>query len=197
MRAAEAKPPLASGRASRAPAPWARAPGHRRPAGNAAFFARAAARLRILPGVLAVSGNPVTGSLLVEHAAAGADGPDGPAALAATAEQEGLFRLLTDGAPTPPDKAPSSPLDLVSARLASLGLYQFGQGRAVGDAVENLWNGYGAAVTLRRPLVSAALVGIGLYQALNGQLMGSGVSLLYYALSARHMVRTGDPEAAS
>jgi hypothetical protein len=164
--------------------------------GDIAFFADAAERLRCLAGVTRVTGNPLTGSLLLEHDAATSGGLG---AIAGAAQRAGILQV-TDGADGDSSNSrsgvPSSPLDAVSAGFMGLGLYQIGRGQVVGNAAENFWNAYGAAVTLRQPLVSAVLVGLGLYQVANGQFLGPASSLLYYALSARHMAKTGDPEAA-
>jgi hypothetical protein len=74
-----------------------------------------------------------------------------------------------------PGVSPSA-LNVVSAGFAGLGLHQLGRSQLVGNAIEKLWNGYGAAVTLHQPLVSAALVGLGVGAIALGRL-GSVVAV--------------------
>jgi Heavy metal associated domain 2 len=163
--------------------------------GDATYFTTTTEQLRGVPGVTRATGNPLTGSFVIEYDSAASGGFG---AILAAARQAGIFELIdssTEGGRARPGTK-SLPLNATAVGFAGLGLYQLSQGQAVGNAAENLWNAYGAIATLRRPLVAMVLLGLGLYQVANGQLLGSASSLLFYALSARHMAQTGDPEAA-
>jgi hypothetical protein len=156
--------------------------------GDERYFGDAIRRLGESPAVTAVTAKPATGSILIHHR--GAFEP--VAQLAATA---GLFAI--EGEPSETD-APVHPLSVVASGFSVLGMYQLGRGRIAGNAVEALWNGYGAAVTLGSPWLSGALVAVGAYQLLTGgQLLGAASSLFFYAATARHMTKTASREAAA
>lgn len=154
--------------------------------GDGAFFARVGAALRTQAGVSAVTTDARTGSVLVVHAL-------DTAAVVALAAAQGLFHVA--GAPGRRD--PTAPaLSAASAGFAALGSYQLVRGRLAGTALENFWNAYGAYAVLGQPWAGAALLGVGLYQLARGRVLGPASSLFFYALNARYLARTGDPQAA-
>lgn len=166
--------------------------------GDRPFFEAVSERIAGLAGVRRVRANPLTGSLLVEHATSAA-------AIAALAREHGSFDLIAPGALPAPREVPAAParpavlpdpLSLAAAGLAGAGAYQLARGRVLGSASENLWNAYGAYAVLKQPWTAVVLVGFGLYQLAAGQGLGSAVSLFLYALNARHLARGQAPEAA-
>lgn len=153
-----------------------------------AFFAAAIKILSDAPGVTGVFANPATGSIAIEHSG-------DFDAVTATAARHGLFRPIPSAASA--GSTSSWPLSLPSLIFAGLAAHQLSQGNVVGSALDALWNSYDAAVTLERPWLSAFLLGFGLYSLLNGQVLGSAVSLFFHSLSADHMARTRDRDAAA
>lgn len=156
--------------------------------GDARYFDHTAHTLSRAPAVTAVTANPATSSVLVHYR--GAFEP-----VAEFAAKAGLFVLAATQPQT--ETAAVHPLSLVASAFTALGLVQLGRGRIADNAVEPLWNAYGAAVTLGSPTLSAALVALGAYQLVKGQLLGSASSLLFYAATARHMRKTPSREAAA
>lgn len=164
--------------------------------GDEGYFAEAAERLCACTGIHGVAANPRTGSLLIDHEA------DRLQPILAAARRDGLFRVDAIGSPSARAEGGAADvraemLSAASTVFATLGLVQLGRGRIAGNTVEALWNGYGAAATLRQPWLSAALVGLGLYQLLNGQFLGSAASLFFYSASARHLSRASGGAAST
>ena len=157
--------------------------------GDGAFLTAAAQRLAEAPGVRSVRTSPYADSLLVEHT-----GDFG--AISAFAKQHEIFEVQ-DPAEAGANGQVLGPLNAAAVGFTGMGFYQISQGRYFGNAVENLWNAYGAYTALDRPLLAAALVGFGIYRLTEGQLLGSAASLFFYAATARHLARTHDPEAVA
>jgi hypothetical protein len=149
--------------------------------GDAALFARLERELRAIPGVRAVRGNALTGSLLIEH-----DGPE--AAMLAAASERGLFETVpgTGSAVSPAASGNlPSPLHLAAAGLAGAGVLQLARGRLFGTASENFWNAYRSYVITGRPWPSLLLAGLGAVQVVRGRrLLGPAGSLFFYAWRA-------------
>lgn len=162
--------------------------------GNRGYFADAGQRIAGLAGVRRVQANPLTGGLLVEHAA-------DTAAVAAFAREHGLFDVQSGAVPaqaralvpagTPP--APH-PMSVAALGLAGAGVVQLARGQALGSASESLWNAYNAQAVLKQPVLAAGLAGLGLVQLARGPVLGSAVSLFLYALSARRLARGQAPD---
>ena len=158
--------------------------------GHRGFFADAGQHIAGMAGVHRVQANPLTGGLLVEHAA-------DTAAVAAFAREHGLFDLRSRAvAPRTrgvvPAGAPSvlpHPMSLAALGLAGAGVVQFARGQVLGSASESLWNAYSAQAVLRQPVLAAGLAGLGLVQLARGPVLGSAVSLFLYALNARRLAR--------
>ncbi len=125
--------------------------------GVAAGLERLAAQVRGLPGVIEVSANPLTGSLLILHT-----GPAGP--LLEQAEARRLLRVV------------SVPPQSLHARVAA-GLEESSRNLQVVTGGELDLNG----------LLIVALTGLAIHQALQGQFMAPAISLLWYALNAARM----------
>jgi hypothetical protein len=100
--------------------------------GDPAFFARIGKELLKCEMVQTVEINPLTGSILVLHAAQ-------PAEITHYAEQHGLFRL--GGEPLVPsaDKPAPDALGLLPPLFIGLGLYQLLQGNVLAPAVTLFW----------------------------------------------------------
>ena len=167
--------------------------------GDAAFFAGVAVALRAQAGVVAVTTDARTGSVLVEH---GMD-TEGVVSLAAA---QALFHVTGAQDRQRPKAAALSltaagqrpkaaVLSLTAAGFTALGAYQLTRGRVAGTTVDSFWKAYGA-YRIGLPWASGALIGLGLYQLANRRVLGPAASLFYYGLSARHMAQTADREAA-
>ena len=164
--------------------------------GNPAYFQAVADGLSKVSGVVSVRTNPACASVVVEHAAHGIE------RISADAARNGLFELSpvstrpeTTRRFLVPARQPTEAQSLSTLALAfgGLSIYQATGPRHLGTATENLWNAYGAQRALNNPLLAAFLAIVGLAQLTRGEVLGSATSLLYYALSARHLARTGNP----
>ncbi|MBV8575397.1 MAG: hypothetical protein JOZ58_10230, partial [Acetobacteraceae bacterium] len=138
-----------------------------------------------LRGFRSVRTHIYCGGIIVQYAA-------GIDILRAFARDRQLFEIVPENRRQPsghvsPSYTPSrgQALSFAAAGMAGLGVYQATRGRLVGNAVENLWNAYGATAQLRMPWVSAVLAGFGLYRLASGPVLGSATSLVFYALNAR------------
>jgi hypothetical protein len=158
--------------------------------GDAAFFARVQTAMADLPGFRSVRTHVYCGGIILQYAG-------GIDILRAFARDRQLFEIVPEperGQPSgrvSPAYMPSrgQALSFAAAGMAGLGVYQATRGRLVGNAVENLWNAYGATAQLRMPWVSAVLAGFGLYRLASGPVLGSATSLVFYALNARAMAK--------
>ncbi|MBU1190078.1 MAG: hypothetical protein KKE76_00040 [Gammaproteobacteria bacterium] len=123
--------------------------------GQADYFAAVTQTLQDCGGVTSVAANPVTGSLLIEHAQPWAD-------IATYAEAQGLFRIQAARAEahTP-------------AAQAALGL------AAMDSAVKRVTEGDLNA----RSVILLSLIALAAVQAARGQILGPASTLLWAALS--------------
>ena len=167
--------------------------------GDRGYFAWASQSGAGLAGVRRVQANPLTGGLLMEHAA-------DAAAIAAFAREHGLFDLRPRAVPTQtralvPAGAPRAalphPLSVVALGLAGAGVVQLARGQALGSASESLWNAVSAQAVLKQPVLAAGLTGLGLVQLTRGPVLGSAVSLFLYALNARRLARGQAADASA
>lgn len=143
-----------------------------------AFFSAATRLLGTVADVASVVANPVTASLVIEHA-----GDFG--AIAAFASESGLFELEDDAAEI---VSPAlRPLSLLSLLLTGFAAFELIPGNVGGKAADALWNSYRES-----PLLSTILLGMGVYGLSGGQGLGCAAPLLLYALGARHMGKTDD-----
>jgi hypothetical protein len=157
--------------------------------GDAAFFARVQSAMAELPGFRSVRTHTYCGGIIVQYAG-------GIDILRAFAQDRQLFEIVPENRRQPSSQVSQSympsrgqALSFAAAGMAGLGVYQATRGRLVGNAVENLWNAYGATAQLRMPWVSAVLAGFGLYRLASGPVLGSATSLVFYALNARAMAK--------
>lgn len=157
--------------------------------GDGAFFARVQSALPDLRGFRSVRTHVYSGGIIIQYTG-------GIDTMRAFARDRQLFEIVPEnrgqaGGRVSPPYMPSrgQALSFAAAGMAGLGAYQATRGRLVGNAVENLWNAYGATAQLRMPWVSAVLAGIGLYRLASGPVLGSATSLVFYALNARAMAK--------
>src|ERR687897_1063642 len=149
--------------------------------GDGAYFETLRQQLADRAGVVGVSANPLTGSLLVVHSGHAQ-------VLVGEAARNRMFRL-SDPEPLAPSARPPGRKrrlpDLgshpVAAGLSGLALYQVARGQALGSASEAFWNAYTAQKNFNDRPLSLVFVAIGLWQLATGQWLGSAAALFFYA----------------
>ena len=162
--------------------------------GDGAFFEALARRSSMLPGVTALSANPLTASIVIHHAG-------DSKAITAVMVQEGLL----DVCPEPKSSVHAGdaqgatgadPYQATAAGLFGLSVFQALRGELTGSASENLWNAYRAHTHLDHPWLTALLVGLGIYQLANGELLNSATALMFYAVTAQKLSQERSEQGA-
>ncbi len=155
--------------------------------GEAGFFANLVPRLTVMPNVMRVKANPMTGSILIA-----ASSPSD--ALADTLERNGLLHIApAEGKPAVvarrrrPRKVDAR--ETLAFGLSGLGLLQMARGKLTGSASENLWNAYRAYDRLRNRPLTLIFIVFGLYQLMRGRVLNSATALIFYAFTARELSR--------
>ena len=107
--------------------------------GDAVFFASIATGLSTIPGVSRVDVRPLTGSIVIRHAA--------PLARIGKAAEQGRLFVLANVASAPPS-APAMGIDpkiVAAAGLGAFALWQLAQGRILPPAITLAWYAAGLA----------------------------------------------------
>ena len=162
--------------------------------GDGAFFEELARRSSMLPGVTALSANPVTASILIHHAG-------DSKAVTSMMVQEGLLDVrpkpkLSVRAGNARRATGADPYQATAAGLFGLSVFQALRGELTGSASENLWNAHRAHTHLDNPWLTALLVGLGVYQLANGELLNSATALMFYAVTAQKLSQEKSEQGA-
>jgi len=136
---------------------------------NGAFFSMLSNELRACPGVLDVTANPVTASVLIRHTAA-------EAKILQFVAARSLFNLVSSN---------ESHADVSAQMTAGMRGFSRNLQSVTGDALD------------MNALIVLGLAGLAIQQTIEGNIMAPAVSLLWYAYNASRMPHLGrEPQPA-